>query len=50
MEQATPRRECFFRFSPGNLWVIVLLREMRQNYKGCTIIIVAGEKIREGLI
>src|SRR5712691_2406055 len=50
LKQATPLGQRFFRFSPCYLWVIVLLREMRQHYKRCTIIIVPGKEIREFLV
>ena len=50
MKQPASRGQRSFCLSPGDFRMIVLLRQMRQHYKRCTIIIVASKEIREGHI
>src|SRR5215469_5171476 len=49
-EQPTACSQRFLCLSPGYFRMIVLLREMRQNYKRCTIIIVVSKEIRESYV
>ena len=50
LEEAGPQAESLLGSPPGDLRMIVLLREMRQDEERRTSIIVAGKKIRERLI
>ena len=50
LEEAGPQAERLLGSPPGDLRMIVLLREMRQDEERRTAIIVAGKKFRERLI
>src|SRR5437867_4300872 len=50
MQQIAARTQRFFRCSPRDLGMVVLLREVRKHHICCTSIIVAGKEIRECVI
>src|SRR5580765_529638 len=50
MQQVAPRTQRFFRCSPRDLGMVILLRKVRQHNVSCSSIIVAGKEIRECII